>query len=70
MRFFVYFLPTLLVVLASASIYYYQVSQAVKNGKTKPNFLNQKLVNILVLTMVVAIINFVAIFLILGNRGN
>lgn len=49
-------------------VYYIQKKQAIANGETLPSFFNSKLFNYLILVFVTAILNFIAIYLILGDR--
>lgn len=48
--------------------YYLQRRQALAKNESVPSFFNSKLFNYLIAVFVVAVLNFIAIFLVLGDR--
>lgn len=68
MRFIIYFIPTLISIAIMFGVYYLQRKQAERNGESVPKFFNSKLFNYLIAVFITAALNFIAIFLLLGDR--
>lgn len=68
MRFILYFIPTIIAVALTFGMYYLQKKQAIENGEVPPKFFNSKLFNYLIMVFITAVLNFIAIFILLGDR--
>ena len=68
MRFIIYFIPTIIAIAVMISAYYFQKKQALAKGEVVPTFFNSKLFNYLIAVFITAVFNFIAIFLLLGDR--